>query len=274
MRRRTAQHIQKHFGLSQRKACRFLAVARSTARYIINESKDDSLLELMKSVVSKYPKAGCQMIYLVLRKTGLKINHKRVERVYSANKMQLKNRKTKKKFIVKKREEHLLSEKPGKWLAIDFVIDSVGNKRQLKMLTVIDPVTNESPVIQPAFSMRGEQVVEVLDKACSQTEYPEFIQCDNGPEFRSGELARWCEKHHIKQVFSRPGKPTDNCFIESFNGTFRNECLNIYYFENLSEAKRIIENWRLDYNQNRPQKRLKGLTPSEYRNIISAENLT
>lgn len=102
----------------------------------------------MKTVVAKYPQAGCQMI----RKTGLKINHKCVERVYSEHKLQLKHRETKKKFIVEKREAHLLSSKPGKWLAIDFVIDSIGNRRQLKLLTVIDPVTNESPVIQPAFS--------------------------------------------------------------------------------------------------------------------------
>ena len=220
----------------------------------------------MKSVIAKYPKAGCQMIYLVLRKTGLKINHKRVERVYSEHKLQLKHRKTKKKFIVEKREAHLLSFKPGKWLATD----SIGNRRPLKLLTVIDPVTNESPVIQSSFSMRGEQVVEVLDRLCCETEYPDYLQSDNGPEFRSRELAKWYEKHKVKQVFSRPGKPTDNCFIESFNGTFRQECLNIYDFDNLSEAKRIIENWRLDYNQNRPQK---GLTPSEYRNKILQENL-
>ena len=224
----------------------------------------------MKSVIAKYPKAGCQMIYLVLRKTGLKINHKRVERVYSEHKLQLKHRKTKKKFIVEKREAHLLSFKPGKWLATDFAIDSIGNRRPLKLLTVIDPVTNESPVIQSSFSMRGEQVVEVLDRLCCETEYPDYLQSDNGPEFRSRELAKWYEKHKVKQVFSRPGKPTDNCFIESFNRTFRQECLNIYDFDNLSEAKRIIENWRLDYNQNRPQK---GLTPSEYRNKILQENL-
>lgn len=143
----------------------------------------------------------------------------------------------------------------------------------MKLLTVIEPVTNESPVIQSAFSMRGEQVVEVLDKLCCETEYLDYLQSDNGPEFRGRELAKWCEEHKVKQIFSRPGKPTDKCFIESFNGTFRYEFPNIYYFENLSEAKQIIENWRLDYNQNRPQERLKGLTPSEYGNKILQENL-
>jgi putative transposase len=187
--------------------------------------------------------------------------------------MQLKLRKTRKKFKVEKRADHLLSSVPGKWLAVDFVIDSIGNKRQLKMLTAIDPVTNESPLIQPAFSMRGEQVAEVLDRKCSECGYPEFLQCDNGPEFRSRELSEWCQDHNIKQIFSRPGKPTDNCFIESFNGTLRNECLNVYYFPNISEAKRIIEEWRIDYNKKRPQKRFKGLTPFEYRNKLLAENL-
>lgn len=228
-----------------------------------------SSLELMKSIVVKYPKAGCQ----IFKKDRAKINYKRVERVYRAHKLQLKHRKTRKKFIVKKREDHLPSSKPGKWLAIDFVTDCIGNRRPMKMLTVIDPVTNESPVIRSAFSIRGEEVVEILDKICCETEYPDYLQCDNGPEFRSRDLAKWCEEHKIKQIFSRPGKPTDNCFIESFHGTFRHECLNVYDFENLSEAKRIIENWRLNYNQNRPQKRLNGLTPSEYRNKILKENL-
>lgn len=110
-------------------------------------------------------------------------------------------------------------------------------------------------------------------KKCSECGYPEFLQCDNGPEFRSRELSEWCQDHNIKQIFSRLGEPTDNCFIESFNGTLRNECLNVYYFPNISEAKRIIEEWRIDYNKNRPQKRFKGLTPFEYRNKILVENL-
>jgi len=188
--------------------------------------------------------------------------------------MQLKNRKTKKKYLVIKREKHLLSTTPGKWLAIDFVMDRIRNSRNLKVLTVIDPVTNEVPAITPEYSMCGEDVMERLEGISREQGYPEYLQSDNGPEFRSYELSQWCEHNHVTQVFSRPGKPTDNCFIESFNGTLRDECLNVYYFETLDSAKEIIEKWRLDYNEKRPQKRFQGLTPVQYKNRILERKTT
>ena len=188
--------------------------------------------------------------------------------MYTENKLQLKNRKTgRKKYSVKKREEHILTKAAGKWLAIDFVIDSIANKRPLKNLTVIDPVSKVAPRIIPAYSMQGEGVAEVLNDIWIEEPFV-FLQTDNGPEFRSSAVQKWCKTHSVKQVFSRPGKPTDNCFIESFNRVFRDECLNENYFTSLSEAKEIIESWRIDYNENRPQKGLKELTPSQFKSRL------
>ena len=153
-------------------------------------------------------------------------------------------------------------------LQLDFVIDSVGFKRPLKMLTAVDPVTKEVPLIAPAFSMNGEEVARQLDKVVELNGPFRYLQTDNGPEFRSHEVEKWCKKNNVQHVFSRPGKPTDNCFIESFNRILRNECLNLYYFSDLSSARKIIENWRMDYNVCRPQKGLKGLTPNQYKNKL------
>lgn len=273
MKRTAIEYVQNHFGLSERKACRVLAVARTTARYKNKPNDDDRILGLIKAITAKYPRYGCSMIYQKLRQTGLVINHKRIERLYREYQLQLRNRKQKRKFIVQKREEHLMSEKPGQWLAMDFVIDRVANRRTLKVLTVVDPVTNEVPILYPEYSLRGADVAGVLESFCSEHGYPRFLQCDNGPEFRSFEVNEWSKQHGVQLVYSRPGKPTDNCFCERFNGTLRNECLNVYYFETLADAKQIIENWRLDYNNCRPQKRFNGLTPSEYKRKILEGNL-
>ena len=224
----------------------------------------------MKEIIKKRPKSGCNMITMLLHQDGIKVNHKRVERLYKENKMQLKNRKKgRKKYSVKKRDEHILTEKPGKWLAVDFVIDSIANKRQLKNLTVIDPISKVAPRIIPAYSMQGEGVAEILNEIWNEEPFL-YLQTDNGSEFRSYAVQLWCENHEVTQVFSRPGKPTDNCFVESFNRVFREECLNENYFESLSEAKRIIESWRIDYNENRPQKGLKGLTPNQFKTKLKS----
>lgn len=222
----------------------------------------------MKAIIAKHPRAGSNSITMYLHKYGVVINHKRVERLYSQNKMQLKNRKKgHKKYSVKKREEHILTEKAGNWITIDFVIDSIANKRALKNLTVIDPISKVAPRIVPALSMQGEGVSAVFDEIWHEEKF-KFLQTDNDPEFRSSTVQLWCTEHNVKQVSSRPGKPTDNCFIESFNRIFRDECLNENYFSSLSEAEQIIESWRKDYNENRLQKGLKELTPSQFKSKL------
>ena len=260
----------ERFGLSVRKACKNLKINRTTYLYENKQKNDTEILNKMKEIIANRPKAGCSMITMLLHQDGIKINHKRVERLYKENEMQLKNRKKgHKKYSVKKREEHILTEKPGNWLAVDFVIDSIANKRPLKNLTVIDPVSKVAPRIIPTYSMKGEGVAEILNEIWKEEPFS-YLQMDNGPEFRSFAVQQWCKNHEVTQVFSRPGKPTDNCFIESFNRVFREECLNENYFESLSEAKEIIESWRIDYNEKRPQKGLKELTPSQFKSKLKS----
>ena len=213
------------------------------------------------------------MIHLKLRQKGIPINHKRTARIYREQGLQLKIRRRRKKIAAEERNPVELPTEANKLWAMDFINDSIGFNRKLKILTVIDPVTNKIPVIYPAYSITGNHLTEILEEVCEINGYPEIIQCDNGPEFRSQDLDKWCYKKGVGLSYSRPGKPVDNCHIESFNGTFRNECLNSNYFETLESAKKIIEDWRIEYNEERPQRRLKGMTPSEFEIILNkAEN--
>jgi len=263
------KHLIEHFGLSVRKACRLALIARSTYLYESKPNEDDKVIEEIEKILSKNSKYGCGMIHLKLRQSGMKINHKKTERIYRAQGLQLKKRKRRKKIATEERMPVELPTEPMKIWAMDFINDSLAFKRKLKILTVIDPVTNRSPVVYPATSITGKDLSEILDFTCENTGYPEYIQCDNGPEFRSQDLDEWCYKNGIKILFSRPGTPTDNCHIESFNGTFRYECLNSNYFESLTSAREIIEDWWTEYNEERPQKRLKGMTPNQYEGMLN-----
>ncbi len=257
-------HLIQNFGISVRRACKLAQIARSTFLYSKKPNDDHVILEAIKKIISKNSKYGCEMIHLKLRQQGMLINHKRIARIYREQGLQLIARKRRRKIASEERTPVDLPAAPNKLWAMDFINDSISFNRKLKILTVIDPVTNKSPVIHPAYSITGNHLSEILEEACEIHGYPEIIQCDNGPEFRGQELDKWCFKHGIKISYSRPGKPIDNCHIESFNGTFRYECLNSNYFETLKSARRIIENWRNEYNEERPQKRLKGMTPSQY----------
>ena len=260
----------ERFGLSVRKACKILNINRTTYLYKNKQKNDTEILNKMKEIIANRPKAGCSMITMILHQDGIKINHKRVERLYKENEMQLKNRKKGyKKYSVKKREEHILTEKPENWLAVDFVIDSIANKRPLKNLTVIDPISKVVPRIIPTYSLNGDGVAEILNEIW-EDEHFSYLQPDNEPEFRSFAVRQWCKNHEVTQIFSRPGKPTDNCFIESFNQGFREECLNENYFESLSEAKQIIESWRIDYKEKRPQKGLNELTLCQFKSKLKS----
>lgn len=244
-------------------------IARSTYLYKKRPNDDEKIIAVIQDIISKNNKYGCEMIHLKLRQKGMLINHKKTARIYREQGLQLRSRKRRKKIAAVERMAVELPSEATKLWAMDFVTDSVGFSRKLKILTVIDPVTNKSPIIYPAYSITGNHLTEILEKACEENGYPEIIQCDNGPEFRSQDLDKWCYKNGIRISYSRPGKPTDNCHIESFNGTFRYECLNSNYFETISSARRIIENWRKEYNEERPQKRLKGMTPSQYEDMLN-----
>ena len=199
----------------------------------------------------------------MLRREGWKDNHKRVGRIYREE--GLKVRKSKRKRVCQNRELNpVTATKPNQVWAMDFVHDRLDDGRPFRSLTLVDQFTKESPAIEVDFSLPGPRVVRVLEWIRESRGLPEEIVIDNGPEFAGVALDRWAWEHKVKLRFIQPGKPNQNCYIESFNGRFRDECLNQYVFHNLAEAKDLIEEWRDDYNRLRPHTSLDGLTPDEF----------
>jgi putative transposase len=218
----------------------------------------------MKDLIARHKSWGYPMLHDILRREGLVKNPKRTWRIYKENGLTLKLRKRHKRASML-RLELAQPSKPNERWAMDFVSDGLWNGRKFKALTIIDIFTKECLAIEVDTSINGNRVTRVLDWLILTKRCPEVITTDNGPEFAGIALDRWAYNNHVRLDFIKPGKPIQNAFIESFNGRVRHECLNQHYFVTLQEAKKIIEDWRLEYNTFRPHGSLNGLTPEEFR---------
>lgn len=201
------------------------------------------------------------------------MNHKRVERLYREEKLSLRTKKRKKKG---KHLQLVLSvpDRPNVCWSIDFVYDALMIGRALRCFTVIDDATRECPVIHVDFSITGKRVTEILDRVAAERCYPRYIRHDGGPEFSSKEFQLWAAAHKITLILIEPGKPFQNAFIESFNGRFRDECLNEHAFFSLADARRKIECWRREYMTERPHGSLGGYPPRVYAQRLKSEITT
>ncbi|MBF0166977.1 MAG: IS3 family transposase [Alphaproteobacteria bacterium] len=190
------------------------------------------------------------------------VNVKRVYRLYREKGLQLRNKSPKRKVTAKLREDRSSAERANQIWAMDFVHDQLFDGRKIRILTVVDTYSRLSPAIEARQSFKGADVVAALEKAALDVAYPKTIRLDNGPEFISKELDLWAYMKGITLDFSRPGKPTDNAFIESLNGKFRAECLNVSWFMSLDEAREKCEDWRRDYNMVRPHSAIGNQVPA------------
>lgn len=258
------RHVVETHGYSQRRACRLLAMNRRTCRRLVTPDKDEALRARLRELAEMRRRFGSPRLTVLLRREGWRVNHKRVERVYREEGLSLRMKRR------RKRPSHLRVIRPGptgpdqRW-SLDFMSDALVNGRRLRLLTIIDGWDRSCPHIEVDHSLTGERVVRVLERLKQQGRLPAVLQMDNGPEFTSKALDRWADEHGVKLQFTRPGKPTDNGLIESFNGRLREECLNQHVFHSLEEVRRIIEAWRQDYNQERPHSALGGLSPEVFR---------
>jgi putative transposase len=263
--REAVEFANKSFGLSLRRSCAIIGLCRSTQRYKVKDpQRDDAIKERMREIVQEYPKWGCPMVHDILRREGLVINAKRTERIYyQEEKLSLLRRKRRRRAKQVRISLPEVSHPNQRW-AMDFVHDSLWNGRKLRALTMVDVFTKESLRIEVNTSIGGEYVVRVLNQIAESRGLPNIITVDNGPEFRSKALDRWAYEKGVTLDFIRPGKPVDNCYIESFNSRFREECLNTHYFDSIMEARILVENWRNKYNSFRPHRSLKGQTPEGF----------
>jgi len=258
-------------GFSERRACRLTELWRSTCRYRRRAPNDGALRQRLRELASQRRRFGYRRLIWLLEREGWADNHKRIERVYREEGLQV--RKRKRKHLARPRQDpSRIARRPNQRWSMDFVSDVVASGRRIRALAIVDECTRESLAIEVDTSLTGERVVRVLEELCVRRGLPAEIFSDNGPEFTSIAVDRWAFEKGVELRFIQPGKPTQNCYIESFNGKFRDECLNENWFVNLGEAKKTIERWRLDYNHRRPHSSLGKRTPSEYRAAITRSN--
>ena len=224
----------------------------------------------MVTLASRWKRFGYRRINIMLmRKSGIYINHKKAYRLYKEANLSI-HKRSKKKHYEKRgmpSREHL-SLPNDRW-SMDFVTDVTRFSRNFRVFTLIDEVTRESLTLEVESSMGGAAVAMYLDKVALFRGYPKEILTDNGPEFISNALNQWAYDHDVNHVFTDPGKPTQNGYIESFNGKLRDECLNQHWFRSVAEARNIIKAWRVEYNQERPHSSLGNKTPLEYASSLA-----
>ena len=251
------------YGFSQRRGCRLVSVWRTTHRYKSRRPDDRSLREQLRVLAAQYPRYGSPRLYDKLRQEGLAINHKRLERLYREEGLRVRRRR--RKSAAEARVPAAVPTALNERWSMDFMSDATASGRKLRLFNAVDDLSREALAMYIDTSITALQVIRVLDRAAKDRgKYPAAIVCDNGPEFRSRELDRWAHQHGVKLDFIDPGKPTQNCFIESFNGRVRDECLNLNWFFDLADARRTIAGWMWEYNEVRKHGSLGRKTPRQF----------
>jgi len=207
---------------------------------------------------------GYRRLHVMLRREGWPVNHKRVYRVYRDEGLGMRKRSPRRRAACLKREIRAVASRKNECWSMDFVSDQLYDGRRIRVLTLVDNHTRESLALHVDQRVRGHEVVAELERVVDVHGLPESIRVDNGPEFISKDLDLWPYWNKVKLDFSRPGKPTDNAFIESFNARFRQECLNEHWFLTLDDSREKIEAWRQDYNEQRPHSSLGNMPPARF----------
>jgi putative transposase len=258
-----------HGGLSIRRACALMSVARSTLRYESRlVARDAPAVAVMRELAAQYPRYGYRRIQVFLGRRGHVMSADRTHRLWRLHGLQVP-RKRPRRRIATSRPRPLAPNGANQVWAYDFVFDACANGQQLKCLTVIDEYTRECLAIDVAGSIRSARVIEVLAKLISVHGAPKYLRSDNGPEFISRAILRWMIDANIDTAYIDPGKPWQNGSNESFNGKFRDECLAMQWFKNRIDAKIVIEEFRRQFNEVRPHSSLGQLTPVEFKQQLS-----
>ena len=252
MRRELVDDLRRVWRVSVRRACAVLCAHRSSYQYTSRAPSQASLKKRIKEIAETRVRYGYRRIHVLLRREGWNVNAKRVRRIYREMSMQIRNKAPKRKVKAKLREDRQVAAAPNDVWAMDFVHDQTYDGGQLRILTVIGTHSRFVPAIDVRRSYKGADLVTTLERVCRKVGYPKKIRVDQGSEFVSKDLDLWAYQKDVTLDFSRPGKPTDNAFIESLNGKFRAECLNTHWFMNVSDAQRKCDIWRRDYNEVRP----------------------
>ena len=261
--RSAVAHACDQHGVSQRRACKVLAFDRSSVRYKSVRPDDSDLREAMKTVAAERRRFGYRRIHIMLQRQGIVMNQKKLRRLYREENLQVRRRGGRKRALGTRRPMVLPTSTNERW-SLDFVSDAFTDGRRFRVLAVVDDFTRECLGLIADTSLSGARVVRELDSMMARRGKPHTIVSDNGTELTSMAVLKWCQESGVEWHYIAPGKPTQNAFVESFNGRFRDECLNDTLFASLVDARIEISKWRNDYNNERPHSALGNIPPVEF----------
>ncbi len=265
--REEVRWLREHYVASQQRACGLMQIAVSSFRYESRRS-DEALRERLVAAAREQPRWGYRRLEILVRESGMRVNHKRIFRVYRELGLTVKRRK-RKRLVRMSSARVPLTAANQEW-ALDFVHDGIASGRAIRVLSVVDACTRECLALETDTSFASRRVTRVLDGIVAERGAPLAIRCDNGPEMTSRHFLAWCIERKIEMVHIEPGRPQQNGLVESFHARLRDECLNVSWFENLWDARRKIAAWKEEYNERRPHSSLGYQTPAAYARQLAA----
>ncbi len=270
-RRQAVAHLCKAYEVSQRRACTVLQVDRSSVRYRSVRPDDTHLRTAIKKVAAERRRFGYRRIHVMLERQDIFMNQKKLRRLYREEKLQVRKRGGRKRALGTRRPMVLPSRVNERW-SLDFVSDAFTDGRRFRVLAVVDDYSRECLALVADTSLSGLRMTRELDAIIERRAKPRTIVSDNGTEMTSMAVLKWCQETGVDWHYIAPGKPMQNGFVESFNGSFRDECLNETLFSSLRQARQDITAWKEDYNSQRPHSSLGNMTPIEFAEKMVLEN--
>ena len=265
-------YLQATYSVSERRVCSAMAVDRSTIRHESKRPDDAELRDQVKQIASERRRFGYRRIHVLLEREGIHLNLKKLRRIYSEDKLQVKRRGGRKRALGTRRPMEVPAAVNVRW-SLDFVSDAFTDGRWFRILAVVDDFTRENLALIADTSLSGARVVRELQTLCEQRGHPKTIVSDNGTKLTSTAVLKWVKETEIDWHYIQPGQPAQNAFIESFNGRLRDECLNETLFSSLRDARYELSRWRDDYNQVRPHSALGNLSPAEFVKQLARQKL-
>ena len=255
-------YARETYGLSERRACQLVGIARRVVRYVPTRQDDAGLRSRLRALASERRRFGYRRLRYLLQREGLAPNHKKLLRIYREEGLKVRRRGGRKRALGT-RAPMTLPQGPNQRWSLDFVSDAMACGRRFRLLCVVDDFTRECLALVADTSLSGSRVARELDAIAAQRGRPLCIVSDNGTELTSTAILRWSQERQVEWHYIAPGKPTQNAFVESFNGRLRDECLNETLFTSLAQARAVLKDWKHDYNTVRPHSKLGGRTPAE-----------
>lgn len=264
LKREVVEYVIEHYGLSLQRACRLMKQAPSVQYYRSVKDPKVALCRRMRELAQVRVRYDYRRLHILLKREGWQLGKNQTYRLYCKEQLQLRSKRPKRRKMAVSRVSRITPRSADEASSMDFVADQLAEGSKFRSLTIVDVFTREALAIEVGPRLRGEHVVAALNRLAAQRGAPTCLFVDNGSEFTGLLLDLWAYHHQTNIDFSRPGTPTDNSYIETFNGSFRDECLNVHWFATIDEAQATIEAWRRDYNESRPHMALDDMTPAAF----------